>query len=482
MKPLGTPLPNDPHAVSVSMPLWQDVVDYEEANPRVINALQTGYPRFFYHPFVAALCKRCEEQFATEGETCLVFPLQTIAEQCAAYLLEKADVLCRLQELEGSDAVAVLFPSEAKKIAKEFWQHAGLILSSRQAEAILQSEKIVVDAAGAKQLIKQRIADIVGEGSDNVTLYPSGMGAIFSAYQAVCALQADAKTIQLGFPYVDTLKIQEKFGSGVHFLNYHHAEDLKAVEAIVKHEKIAGLFCEIPSNPLLNVIDLPALSSLLRRYGVPLIIDDTVGTAYNIDLLPYADIIVTSLTKFFSGTGDVLGGSLLLASNAPFHAELSAIIAQRYEDVLYSKDALILEQNSRNLAERIKQINVNAEGLCDYLSKHSAIERVYYPKYTQVQLYDLLKKKEGGYGGLFSFLLKDTSKAPIVYDHLAIEKGPSLGTNFTLACPYTLLAHYQELDFAKTAGVSPSLIRVSVGLEESSELIKRFKSALECIK
>jgi cystathionine gamma-synthase len=477
MKPLGTPLPDSPHAVSVSMPEWQDVIDYEEGRGRVIDALQTGYPRFFYHPLTSALFRACEKAFATAGESCIVLPSLKVAEKCRDYLYAKTTITATLHRIEKSPCIAVIFPDSIKKVAKEFWQHAGLIISSRQAAALLQGH-ITPNADVEKLLLKERLAEMTTQPLHNIFLYPSGMGAIFSAYEAICSLSPESRTLQLGFPYVDTLKIQEKFGKGVVFLNYNDLHDLQAVEAALAAEKIAGVFCELPSNPLLNVIDLPALSSLLRRFQVPLIIDDTVGTAFNLDLSPYADIIVSSLTKFFSGTGDVLGGSLILCSASPFYAELSNYLSAQYEDLVYAEDAIILEQNSRDAAQRMQRINHTAEQLCDYLSTHPAIERVYYPKYTHAKAYDAIKTPSGGYGGLFSLVLKDTSRAPSVYNALAIDKGPSLGTNFTLACPYTLLAHYQELDFAQSSGVSPDLIRVSVGLEDADDLVKRFQDAL----
>lgn len=79
---------------------------------------------------------------------------------------------------------------------------------------------------------------------------------------------------------------------------------------------------------------------------------------------------------------------------------------------------------------------------------------------------------------LVSFTLRDRSAAPKVFDRLRVSKGPSLGTNYTLACPYTLLAHYTELDWAERCGVRRDLIRISVGLEDPADLITRFAEAL----
>jgi len=88
-------------------------------------------------------------------------------------------------------------------------------------------------------------------------------------------------------------------------------------------------------------------------------------------------------------------------------------------------------------------------------------------------------KDAGGYGGLCSLLLKDPAACTeAFYDRLRVSKGPSLGTDFTLACPYTLLAHYGELEAVEAHGVSRWLVRVSVGMEEAGDLIERFAEAL----
>lgn len=83
-----------------------------------------------------------------------------------------------------------------------------------------------------------------------------------------------------------------------------------------------------------------------------------------------------------------------------------------------------------------------------------------------------------GFGGLFSLDFVSDAAAQLFYDHLSCHKGPSLGTNFTLACPYTILAHYAELGWAASCGVHTNLIRVSVGLEDHCELVRTFEDAL----
>jgi cystathionine gamma-synthase len=122
------------------------------------------------------------------------------------------------------------------------------------------------------------------------------------------------------FLYTDTLKVLEKWGS-CHFYGLHPDSNLAALEALLAKEvercpaaspPISALFCECPSNPLLQSPDLVQLRKLADHYGFIIIMDETIGTFVNVNVLPYVDIIVTSLSKLFSGKADVMGGRCAL--------------------------------------------------------------------------------------------------------------------------------------------------------------------------
>jgi cystathionine gamma-synthase len=150
-----------------------------------------------------------------------------------------------------------------------------------------------------------------------------------------------------------------------------------------------------------------------------------------------------------------------------------------YEDLLYPDDAVVLAKNSENFDARMVTINDNAAALAEYLNGHPTVRRVYYPTLIDREAYHAIRKPDGGYGGLLSFTLKNPNDAPSVYDRLEVNKGPSLGTAYTLACPYTLLAHFHELPFALESHIEANLIRVSAGTENIEDLIARFSRALD---
>jgi len=473
---LGAPLPDSPHAASVCLPTWADIVGYEEGDESIISKLKTPYPRFALHEKTAELFKYAEDKFAKENEQAFIFPSEKIALECKKYTNSKA---VRIKPLGRFDLHAVIFNKELFISIKEYWQHSGNIVSSRCAEAFLENVE-PTNATEAKSKTKERIAALTTKKSDDVYLHPSGMSAFYNAF---CAVQKfrKGKTIQLGFPYLDLLKIQEKFGEGVHLVKYDDVDDLQKVEKICASEPISAIFCEIPSNPLLKTIDLDELKKIATQYNIPIVIDDTVATWANVNLTNYADIQISSLTKFFSGVGDVVAGSSLIESKSIYYDELKSIYNKDYEDVFFAVDAVILEKNSRDFEVRIGQINKTTSLVCNFLKNHPKIEYIYYPEFIDQDSFNKVKTDGGGFSGLFSIILKDKEKTPEFYDKLAISKGPSLGTNFSLCSPYVLLAHYDELDFAEKLGADRYIIRVSIGLECEKDLIRIFENALNSI-
>ncbi|RYD27894.1 MAG: PLP-dependent transferase, partial [Verrucomicrobiaceae bacterium] len=219
----------------------------------------------------------------------------------------------------------------------------------------------------------------------------------------------------------------------------------------------------------------------LRVAGIPLVIDDTVATSVNLNALVHADLVTTSLTKAFSGVGNVMAGAVTVNPGSPHHGALRRFLEAELaeHDPLWAEDAAVLEENSRDFMDRAHRMNAGAEALTDWLSRHPAVERVHYP--TDASVFGGMARPGGGRGCLFSFILKDAAAAAAVYDRLRLCKGPSLGTNFSLCCPYTLLAHYTELEWAAQCGVPAHLLRVSVGLEPPEELISRFAEAMRNI-
>ncbi|OQE16900.1 hypothetical protein PENFLA_c026G02455 [Penicillium flavigenum] len=299
---------------------------------------------------------------------------------------------------------------------------------------------------------------VAGISEEDVLLYPSGMSAIFNAHQTLLATRGDLPSICFGFPYTDTLKILQKWGPGCVFYGHGSSEDLDDLESRLKAgERFLGLFTEAPGNPLLKTPDLKRIRALADQYGFAVVVDETISNFLNINVLHLADIVVSSLTKIFSGDSNVMGGSAVLNPHAQYYAALKETYNRDYEDTYWAEDAVFLERNS--------------------------LKEVHYPKYSPTRpLYDSLRNANGGYGGLFSVTFHSTAEAIAFFDTIEVLKGPSLGTNFTLSSPYVLLAHYGELDWARSFNVDPDLVRISVGLEDVHDLRSRVQRALDAVQ
>ncbi|KAL4970840.1 PLP-dependent transferase [Aspergillus stella-maris] len=591
---LGDSIPSlTPHAVSVSLPTWKDNVDYEKGERRVIDRITNGYPRFFIHKLITDFANDIPTvKYGTPNQKAMLFPSNKAAQRCCDFMSAKADHhftadvriidLVLDKSLESSELAAKISPSVSAAIfhedlfpvAKQYWQHSGDGISSRQAEFChaLFSESKLVDSRSspskltqrigpkryqrdsvyqlyskaktvvskklegsqqmlkdgaaegqestqfleerfgrnldisfvdnAKLAIRRRIAgSLLGEvdlavelsskmtsdsrgvkdlSDDDIYLYPCGMNAIFNTHRMLLESRGQLKSIMFGFPYVDTLKILQKFGPGCLFYGQGSSEDLDDLEARLKYgERYLALFCEFPGNPLLTCPDLKRIRRLADTYDFGVVVDETIGNPVNVHVLPYADVVVSSLTKIFSGDCNVMGGSAILNPEGRYYPQLEETFKTNYEDTYWPEDIIFMERNSRDFITRIRKINDNAEAICRILQAHPLIKQIYYPKDNPTaQFYEDCRTPNGGYGGLLSFTFHKIEAAIAFFDAIDTAKGPSLGTNFTLVSPYVLLAHFYELDWAAGFGVPGDLIRVSVGLEDEEDLRKRFLKAL----
>lgn len=364
--------------------------------------------------------------------------------------------------------------------------------------------------------LRERIAGWAKVPSkDHVALVPSGMASMYAClrssrrYQILHSQQQQQQrrpshagggggtSIVFGFPYLDTLKLCSRIEfcpDGTEFFGFGDDEDMRTLEHMLESSKkrtgYCALFTEVPSNPLLQCPDLHRLRELADRYDFSLIVDDTISNFLNVDLIQsgLADAVCSSLTKLVSGRGDVIGGSVVFNPNTPRGRWLQRDYVEHFDGRhggLFDADASALLRNSEDFAERNARINATAEGLADWLEAHPDVRRVYYPKNSpqyerlRTQRGDSQSSGGGGYGGLLSLMLDSHVCQRTFYDALDVAKGPSLGTDFTLVCPYTLLAHYHELDFALQYNVPPNLLRVAVGLESLESLQAKFQAALD---
>lgn len=131
-----------------------------------------------------------------------------------------------------------------------------------------------------------------------------------------------------------------------------------------------ALFCEFPGNPLLKSPDLATIRRLADEHDFAVVVDDTIGNFLNVNVLQYVDIAVSSLTKMFSGSSNVMGGSAILNPQSKYYDVLKRTWAKHYEDNYWAEDALFMERNSRDFISRAERVNDNAEAICSVLRAH----------------------------------------------------------------------------------------------------------------
>ena len=145
-------------------------------------------------------------------------------------------------------------------------------------------------------------------------------------------------------------------------------------------KRYTALYIEFPGNPLLGSPNLIRIHALARRYGFAIILDDTIATSVNLDLLPYADVICTSLTKMFSGACNVMGGSIALNPKSPHYHAFSSKLETSRVDSHFPSDVLIMAVNSSDFPSRVRKANKSASIIATKLREHPQVLEVFYPE------------------------------------------------------------------------------------------------------
>ena len=472
---LGQPLPDSPHACSVCLPTWSAIVGYEEGLDKVRRRMRTGYPRFFRHSAVERLFAAAKAEVAGEGEEVIVLPTRASVQRAHRWVELRAQTAVRSTSFHGLQVLVV--PAKAKEEADAYWRLSGEVVSSRQAQDF--SDGNLRDGSKS-HLIVRSLARFSGAEPGDQFVFASGMAAVTSVLRALPGLREGKKTLQLEFPYVDCLKVQDLFGHGVVYLYEASGESFDEALQRIRQGEFAGVFTEAPSNPLLRTVDLRRVADACAESATPLVVDDSAAGPLNVEALRFADVVTSSLTKWISGEGDVMAGMATVRADSPLANDLREALAADAAECapLYIADAEVLLSNLKGFPKRMEGANANGLALATWLAAHPAVEQVWHPSLTTAENYQAVMRKGGGFGGLLSFVLKAEKKTPKVYDALRLSKGPSFGTPFTLVCPYTLLARYRELEWAEGCGVPANLLRVSCGSEPFEVLRAAFEEAL----
>lgn len=362
-------------------------------------------------------------------------------------------------------------------------RHCGFNVSSRKLIRNKQPSTEII--RNYERLLKKRIADLENGYPEYCYLYPSGMAAVFTSILSLLSKERP-KFIALGSLYVDTFRILEKWPQKFNLDNTIFIRD--AMEENLEKSidsKTAGVIVEIPSNPLIQLIDIKKVVDIAHSRGAKVIVDNTIATPYNFNPFDYeVDIIIHSTTKFLSGKNNHIGGVLLTMDS-----EIAEKV-KNFNDIINLNmdfnDMKVLYRNLRNFEKRMKIINENTKVIANFLYNHDSIEKVYYPSLEGNPYHFLMKKYLKAGSGLISFVLRNSNKenAERFYDNIIspILKGPSLGSEKTLLSPYVIMAHYEDSkEELARLGFDFYLMRLSVGVEPVERIINSLKQALKFV-
>jgi len=269
----------------------------------------------------------------------------------------------------------------------------------------------------------------------------------------------------------------DKMGIEYSFTNGVGVDDFE--EKIKANTKV--IYIETPSNPLLTITDVKAVANLAKKHGLVSMIDNTFASPINLTPLDFGiDISMHSATKYLGGHSDILAG---LVAGSTEHINTIFQKGKNLGGNLSHMISYLLERSIKTLAIRVEKHNSNAQTIAEHLEKHSAIAKVYYPGLESHPNHNTAKAQMHGFGGMLSFELRKGLDAAEFQKKLKLVK-PSLslaGVESTILQPsltsHALLTPEQR----KAVGISDSLLRFSVGIENVDDIIGDVEQALKLI-
>ena len=491
--PLGQQVPASAHAVCVSIPTMKDVVGYETKDPEVINKISAGYPRFVTHRLISRLINELLLEKGYKDRTGFALASRSAIDDFQKFL---APHEIEFEERNGFVLAHAKESPELQKAGKAFLQHTGFSISSRQAEDLLAArgpatirQEEIEEEENPSVLACRQIANAMGEEvlPENILLATSGANAFHALFRGTREYLADqGRTlwIQFGWLYVDTIKVLSNFcGDRAESMIIHNVSNLSELRSLFSERgfEIAAVVTEVPTNPLFHTCDLDEVRDLCRTNGSLLVADPTMASPRNVKVANHADVIVNSLTKYAANDGDVMMGCLAFPNNSTVN-DTCIDKVRHYIASPYSRDLARLAFEMRHYVDLVERTNKNLMELATFLESHPAIKKLHwsYSEPFGAKYRKLAGEEKPG----CSLAVELKGEIEPFYDKIRILKSPSFGTKFSLLCPYVQLAHYELIqtkegrNILASAGLSPDLIRVSVGEEEVQEIISVFNEAL----
>ncbi|MGV7116569.1 bifunctional cystathionine gamma-lyase/homocysteine desulfhydrase [Paenibacillus kyungheensis] len=255
--------------------------------------------------------------------------------------------------------------------------------------------------------------------------------------------------------------------------------DLKAIRQAIQPNTKA-IYVETPTNPLLKVTDIRAVADVAHEHDLLFVVDNTFATPYWQNPIPLgADIVLHSATKYLGGHSDLVAG--LVVVNSEKLAEEIHFIQNAVGGILGPQDAWLLIRGIKTLGLRMEAIERNAQEIVTFLTEHPAVGKVYYPGLASHPQHELSKKQTTGFGGIISFDVGSDAKAAELLKKLTyFTLAESLGAVESLISVPARMTHASiPAERRAELGITPGLVRISVGIEDGEDLIGDLKKGLD---
>ena len=272
-------------------------------------------------------------------------------------------------------------------------------------------------------------------------------------------------------------KIFSIYGIKFHFVGMH---DLISIEKLI-NQNTRLIWTETPTNPMLNIIDIAGLSTIAKKHNILLAVDNTFATPYlqrPIDL--GADIVMHSATKYLGGHSDVVLGAIML--NDKELADKLFFIQNASGAICGPQDSFLVLRGIKTLHVRMQRHCENTKKIANFLNSNIKVDHVYWPGFDFHKNHDIANKQMDDYGGMLSFKVKGDNTKDVVriLERLKIfTLAESLGGVESLCGHPALMTHASiPKEEREKSGLSDSLIRLSVGIEDSEDLIQDLSQAI----
>lgn len=272
-------------------------------------------------------------------------------------------------------------------------------------------------------------------------------------------------------------QVYEKYGIVFHFIGMQDASEIASYIT----DKTKLIWVETPTNPMMHIVDIAAVSGLAKKHNILLAVDNTFATPYlqrPLDL--GADIVMHSATKYLGGHSDVVVGALVVKDKEL--ADKLYFLQNASGAVCGPMDSFLVLRGIKTLHVRIQRHCENGRAIAEYLAQHPKIEKVYWPGFEDHPNHDIAARQMDDFGGMISFVTKGCAYADaikIVESLRVFTLAESLGGVESLAGHPASMTHASiPKEEREKSGVVDALIRLSVGIEDKDDLIADLEQAI----